>query len=145
MDVLNRLIKKYDLSPQDLHLKILERDCNDDDKENIFSILQTLKENNYYIKMVDFGASDSSLAMIANMPIDLIKLDRQFLNTKSSYKQKEVIHCIVQLSKALGLEIIVEGVETQEQADFLMTMGYQFAQGYHYYKPQPANSFLEIN
>lgn len=85
MDVLNRLIKKYDLSPQDLHLKILERDCNDDDKENIFSILQTLKENNYYIKMVDFGASDSSLAMIAIMPIDLIKLDRQFLNTKRSY------------------------------------------------------------
>lgn len=85
MDVLNRLIKKYDLSPQDLHLKILERDCNDDDKENIFSILLTLKENNYYIEMDDFGASNSSLAMIANMPIDLIKLDRQFLNTKRSY------------------------------------------------------------
>ncbi len=50
-----------------------------------------------------------------------------------------------QLSKALDLEIIVEGVETQEQADFLMTMGYRFAQGYHYYKPQPANSFLETN
>ena len=142
LDVLNGLISKYDLSPQDLHLEILERACTND-QDYIFPILETLRNHHYYIEIDDFGTGDSSLSMIANMPIDLIKLDRHFLNSNNK-RQTEVIRCMLQLSKTLNIEMLVEGVETKQQVDLLTSMGYVYAQGYYYYNPQPAPLFLEI-
>lgn len=93
--------------------------------------------------MDDFGVGESSLAMLADMPIDIIKLDRQFLLTaEQNTAHIEVIRCIIQLAEKLNIGIIAEGVETPQQAELLRSLGCGHAQGYLYGRPEPAEHFL---
>ena len=90
------------------------------------------------------STGESSLAMVAEMPIDLLKLDRYFLvSAAHSKRHAEIIHFIIQLAQSLDLHILAEGVETKEQADYLLSSGCTFAQGYLYGKPMPAEEFLQ--
>lgn len=83
--------------------------------------------------------------MLAEMPIDVLKLDRQFLVTGlQNERQVEVMRFIINLAKTLDIRVIAEGVETKEQADMLCDMGCFYAQGYYYARPEPAAKFLEI-
>lgn len=144
VDVLQKLIDTYQLSPGDLHLEILER-AYVDDSSNIFQVLSDLRSRGFFIEMDDFGTGVSSLAMVAQMPVNLLKLDRQFLVSGLSDKRHvEVIRFIINLAKTLDIGIIAEGVENQEQADFLLSMGCRYAQGFYYCRPQPAEFFLEV-
>lgn len=78
------------------------------------------------------------------LPIDLLKLDRYFLvSAAHSKRHAEIIHFIIQLAQSLDLHILAEGVETKEQADYLLSSGCTFAQGYLYGKPMPAEEFLQ--
>lgn len=143
-DVLQNLIHTYQLKPEDLHLEILER-AYIDDSSNIFQVLSDLRNKGFFIEMDDFGTGASSLAMVAQMPVNLLKLDRQFLVSGLSDKRHvEVIRFIINLAKTLDIGIIAEGVENQEHADFLLSMGCRFAQGFYYCKPQPAEFFLDV-
>ena len=82
--------------------------------------------------------------MVAEMPIDLLKLDRYFLvSAAPSKRHAEIIQFIIQLAQSLDLHILAEGVETKEQADYLLSSGCTFAQGYLYGKPMPAEEFLQ--
>ena len=95
--------------------------------------------------MDDFGTGESSLSMIADMPIDCIKLDRSFLSSGfHDRRHTEIIRLIINLAKALDMNVIAEGVETQEQADLLDQFGCRYAQGYFYSKPLPAGEFIEL-
>lgn len=143
-DVLTNLLKKYNLEASDLHLEIIER-AYVDDSSNINRVLSKLRELGFFIEMDDFGIGESSLSMVADMPVDCLKLDRQFLLFELSDKRHiEVIRFIINLANALDMGIIAEGVETQEQADFLISMGCRYAQGFYYYRPEEAKKFLEI-
>lgn len=143
-DVLQNLIHTYQLNPEDLHLEILER-AYVDDSSNIFQVLSDLRSRGFFIEMDDFGTGASSLAMVAQMPVNLLKLDRQFLVSGLSDKRHvEVIRFIINLAKTLDIGIIAEGVKNQEHADFLLSMGCRFAQGFYYCKPQPAEFFLDV-
>ena len=143
-DVLQNLIHTYQLNPEDLHLEILER-AYVDDSSNIFHVLSDLRNKGFFIEMDDFGTGASSLAMVAQMPVNLLKLDRQFLVSGLSDKRHvEVIRFIINLAKTLDIGIIAEGVENQVHADFLLSMGCRFAQGFYYCRPQPAEFFLDV-
>lgn len=143
-DVLIRLLQKYDLSPSKLHLEIIER-AYVNDSTTIFPVLTKLRSLGFVIEMDDFGTGESSLAMLAEMPIDVIKLDRHFLITASgSKRQAEIVRFIVNLSDSLGLSIIAEGVETHDDEKLLVSMGCYFAQGYLYGKPRPAEEFIHF-
>lgn len=134
-DVLTNLLQKYDLEPAELHLEIIER-AYVNDSTTIFPVLTKLRSLGFVIEMDDFGTGESSLAMLAEMPIDVIKLDRHFLITAAgSKRQAEIVRFIVNLADTLGLSIIAEGVETHDDEKLLVSMGCYFAQGYLYGKP----------
>ena len=134
-DVLTGLLQKYGLEAAELHLEIIER-AYVNDSSTIFPVLTKLRSLGFVIEMDDFGTGESSLAMLAEMPIDVIKLDRHFLITAAgSKRQAEIVRFIVNLSQSLGLSIIAEGVETHDDEKLLVSMGCFFAQGYLYGKP----------
>lgn len=140
---LQSLLQKYELSAATLHLEVTER-AYVHDSQHIFHVLSELREAGFFIEMDDFGTGESSLAMVAEMPIDLLKLDRYFLvSAAHSKRHAEIIHFIIQLAQSLDLHILAEGVETKEQADYLLSSGCTFAQGYLYGKPMPAEEFLQ--
>jgi len=140
--VLRGFIAKYSLDPAQLHLEVLER-AYVQDSAHLCQILTALRDHGFVIEMDDFGVGESSLAMLTQMPVDIIKLDRQFLLTaEKTPSHIEVIRFIIQLALKLNIGIIAEGVETQEQAALLQSLGCDHAQGYLYGKPEPAERFL---
>ena len=143
-EVLTNLIHKYELKPQQLHLEIIER-AYVADSDNIFRVLTQLRQEGFYIEMDDFGIGESSLSMLAEMPINVLKLDRQFLVAGLDDKRHiEVIRCIINLAEVLDISVIAEGVETQEQVDLLLSMGCCYAQGFFYARPEPGGYFADI-
>lgn len=145
LDVLQALLKKYDLPANLLHLEILERAYTKDSSQ-LFTVLTALRRHGFRIEMDDFGVGESSLAMLTELPVDIIKLDRQFLiSTLKDPRHAEVIRCIIQLAEKLGIGVIAEGVETPEQAQLLRRLGCAQAQGYLYGKPQPAENFMKLD
>lgn len=143
-EFLKYLIDKYELKPEQLHLEIIER-AYVTDSDNIFRVLTELREEGFCIEMDDFGIGESSLSMLAEMPVNVLKLDRKFLVAGLDDKRHiEVIRCIINLAKVLDISIIAEGVETQEQVDLLLSMGCTCAQGFFYAKPEPGGYFADL-
>lgn len=142
--VLKKLLTTYQLKAKELRLEVLERAYVHDSK-NIFLVLSELRKEGFFIEMDDFGTGESSLAMLADMPVDCLKLDRRFLTSAlSSARHCQIIRFIIQLAQALDLHIIAEGVETLEQAKLLVSMDCHYAQGYYYGRPEPAERFLAM-
>ncbi len=95
--------------------------------------------------MDDFGSGFSSLSMLENTPFDVLKIDRSFFNEKIiTDKGKKIIRYTIRLSNDIGLNIVAEGVETKEQADYLLQCGCCVAQGYYYSKPVTIEEFERI-
>ena|GEM_PF-6905017 len=142
LDFLLELLQKYGLTARQLRLEVLERSYVQD-SAHLCQVLITLREHGFIIEMDDFGVGESSLAMLAEMPVDIIKLDRKFLLTAEQVPSHiEVIRCIIQLAQKLNIGIIAEGVETPQQAELLRSLGCGHAQGYLYGRPEPAEHFL---
>lgn len=141
IEVLNDLIIKYELDPKQLHLEIIER-AYVDDSAHMYQILTRLREQGFIVEMDDFGTGESSLAMLADMPIDYIKLDRKFLVSGLHDKRHiEVIRAMINLAKTLDIDVLAEGIETKEQEEILYELGCRYAQGYFYGKPAPDIDF----
>ena len=144
IDVLLGLLEKYDLEPQNLNLEIIER-AYTEDSEHVRQVMTCLREKGFRIEMDDFGTGASSLSMVAEIPVDVLKLDRSFLTSDlSNPRHVEVIRLIVKLAGVLQIKLIAEGVETQEQKDVLLSLGCEYAQGYLYSKPKPAEELLNL-
>ena len=91
--------------------------------------------------MDDFGSGYSSLNMLKSMPVDFIKIDRGFLNeVVTTERGKTVIRFSISLAREMSIKVIAEGVETEEQAAFLLQAGCAYAQGYFYSRPCPSRS-----
>ena len=92
--------------------------------------------------MDDFGSGYSSLNMLKSMPVDFIKIDRGFLNeVVTTERGKTVIRFSISLAREMSIKVIAEGVETEEQAAFLLQAGCAYAQGYFYSRPLPIPQF----
>lgn len=141
VELLNELVKKYDLPPRMLHLEVTET-AYTENTDQLIQVVSKLKENGFIIEMDDFGSGYSSLNLLAELPIDIIKLDMKFIQTESKYKNgHSIIASVINLAKWMNLLVIAEGVETQEQIDSLRSMNCNFVQGYYYAKPMPEEEF----
>ena len=110
-------------------------------------LIEDLKAVNISTSIDDFGTGYSSLNMLKMTPIDLLKIDKSFIPLEAEYeeKQKDIImfENIARLAKELGIQIIAEGVETQQQYEYLADVGCDMIQGYYFDKPLPEEEFLE--
>ncbi len=113
--------------------------------EQANEIVRQLHECGYIVEMDDFGSGYSSLNVLKDIELDLIKLDMMFLVEKSdSNRGGMILSSVVRMAKWLGLPVIAEGVETIEQADFLKSIGCEYIQGYFYSRPLPESQYVEM-
>lgn len=108
------------------------------DIDNRMKKLNVLKELGFLIEMDDFGSGYSSLNLLKDMPVDVLKIDMRFLNrARDDEKARRILQNIMNLSEDLGILSLTEGVETQEQHEMLCDMGCKLFQGYLFAKPMP--------
>lgn len=112
------------------------------DNMQLYNLAKLLQENHFRVMMDDFGSGYSSLNSLREIPVDVLKIDLKFLPPSQDDERGNVIlHSVVDMANRLGLEVIVEGVETIEQAEFLLSIGCRNAQGFYFYKPMPLANY----
>jgi EAL domain-containing protein (putative c-di-GMP-specific phosphodiesterase class I) len=140
-DYFNNLIRKYDIAPSQLRIEITES-AYVEDTELLLKTTTALQKYGFIVEMDDFGSGYSSLNMLKEVPVDGIKLDYIFLkDEKNKEKSKIIINYIIQMLLQLKFNFIAEGVETKEQAQFLLNIDCEQMQGYYFYKPMPVTDF----
>ena len=138
------LIEKYDLEPQELKLEITETILFMDLGKQL-EVIKNLQERGFIIEMDDFGSGYSSLSMLNNVKVDVLKIDMGFLRGTNDKKRSMIIlEDIIKMTYKLGISVITEGVETKEQADFLTEAGCGVFQGYYFAKPMNADEFDKL-
>ncbi len=135
------LVKEFGIDPQLLRLEITETVFMND-IENKVLLLKRLREEGFIIEMDDFGSGYSSLNLLKNLPIDVLKIDMMFLGKNNdSIKANKILAGTIRMAKDIGLTVISEGVENKEEAEFLKKCGCDYMQGYYYAKPMSVESF----
>jgi EAL domain-containing protein (putative c-di-GMP-specific phosphodiesterase class I) len=138
------LIKKYDLEPWMLKLEVTES-AYTDNPQQLINIINQFKENGFPILMDDFGSGYSSLNMLKNIQIDVLKVDMAFVREiEQSERARTILLMIIGLAKELGMGVVTEGVETQTQLDYITDMGSVDIQGYYFSKPLAVKDFVAL-
>ncbi len=148
IDTIKNLIEETGCEPSNLEFEVTEGQIMKDTKKSI-RILQQLKDMGVSLAIDDFGTGYSSLSHLKRFPINKLKIDQSFIRDLP-FDEEDVIlsKSVISLAKNMGMDVIAEGVETQQQKDFLLENGCHYIQGYYYSKPIPANEmqeFLEKN
>ena len=144
MDVvkeLSSLVEEFRVDPARLRVEITETVVMTDEAKRI-SILKELRAAGFIVEMDDFGSGYSSLNMLKDMPVDVVKIDMAFLRkTEDDARALIILNSIMQMTSNLSLASITEGVETGEQYRRLKNMGCGMFQGYYFAKPMPVEAF----
>ena len=142
---IRRILDKTGVNPKNIVLEITESFAIND-MQRVMEIITGLKKLGPRIALDDFGTGYSSLNYIKQLPLDIIKVDKTFIDdiVEDDYAQA-FVKLIVDLSKTIGTKIVVEGVEHKEQFELLKSLGVDYIQGYYFGKPVPANIFEEKN
>lgn len=143
VDNLIQLIEKYNVPSSLIEVELTEGAFGEKN-DSVLQLLVRLKELGFVIAIDDFGTGYSSLNLLKEMPVDILKIDKGFLEeSKNSEKSKIIIEQVIQMAKRIHVSTICEGVETKEQADFLRNIGCDMIQGYLYAKPMSERDFVE--
>lgn len=139
--ILTELIKKYDIPSSLLELELTES-AYTENPQQIIKITKKLQDAGFVILMDDFGSGYSSLNMLKDVSVDILKIDLHFLdNNDESGRGGNILNSIVRMAKWLKMPVIAEGVETQQQVEFLRTIGCTRVQGYYYSRPIPVDDY----
>lgn len=140
---LEAIRKKYDVPIRYLRIEITESVVLGG-SQHANEIIRSLHEYGYVVEMDDFGSGYSSLNVLKDIDLDIIKLDMMFLSEDCGSKKGGIIlSSMVRMAKWLGMPVIAEGVENPEQADFLKRIGCKYIQGYLYSRPLPEEQYVE--
>ena len=140
-DIMMRTVTKYGLTPSRLHLEITESAYTEDPGQ-IIETVRHLRELGCVIEMDDFGSGYSSLNMLNQMPIDILKLDMQFVQSETAKPMDQgILQLIMELARRMHLSVVAEGVETKTQLDRLSETGGEYVQGYYFARPMPEGEF----
>ena len=139
---IEKLRIKYDVPVKYIHVEITETSAIGG-MDLITSVLKKLHEYGYVVEMDDFGSGYSSLNILKDLSVDVIKLDMRFLSGSIGGRGGTILNAVVQMAKWLGTPVIAEGVETLEQADYMKSIGCKYIQGYLYSKPVGEDEFRE--
>ncbi|OFA26468.1 diguanylate phosphodiesterase [Clostridioides difficile] len=141
---INKTIQMYNLSSDLIEIEITETVAINE--LNILkNILNELRKYGFSISMDDFGTGYSSISCLRDMPIDILKLDKSFLDgIEHDERSRNIAKSIVSLAKSLDLVVIIEGVESKEQAELMKQFGCDLVQGFYFARPMPAKNFLDL-
>ena len=136
-----KILKDHDLTADALILEITES-AYTQDSDQIIETVDQLREMGFRIEMDDFGTGYSSLNMISTLPIDALKLDMQFVRSAfKDQKDTRMLEVIIDIADHLGVPVIAEGVETEEQVVALKDLGCDIVQGFYFSRPVPAGDY----
>ena len=142
--IMTELIKENNLSPDRLHLEITESAYT----ENPVQIVETvtrLRKLGFVVEMDDFGSGYSSLNTLNNLPIDVLKLDMEFIRSETAKPASQgILRFVIDLAHWIKLHVIAEGVETKEQLERLANIDCDYVQGYYFAKPMPCGEFENL-
>lgn len=139
-DVLEKLVEKYDVDSSLLRLEITETALLvEPDKSDI--IVSKLRERGFLVEIDDFGKGYSSLSLLKNINADVLKIDMGFLHEiRDRERSRIILQTVIGMAESLGMEVIVEGVETKQQLSELSEMGCCYFQGYYFSRPVPVDA-----
>lgn len=144
IDYVKELLDKYQIPTEYLEFELTETVCMEDTK-NAMQFIDSFHEMGIKVSMDDFGSGFSSLNLLSEMPLDIIKLDRCFLHsTVLERKEKIVLSNIIRMTKELELTSLCEGVETDQQSEFLKEIGCDIQQGYYFARPLCEEDFVAM-
>ena len=136
------MLEKYRLPAALIKVEITES-AYVEDTAAVRETVRRLRSRGFLVLMDDFGSGYSSLNMLRRLSVDVIKLDAQFLSINSNESRKgiNILESIINMARTMSIPVVVEGVETQEQIDFLAGIGCSYMQGYYFYRPMPVEEF----
>ncbi|MGK7919025.1 MAG: EAL domain-containing protein [Trichodesmium sp.] len=145
---IQRIIEKTKINPQGLKIEITESVVMDN-AESAITVLSHLQELGMQLSVDDFGTGYSSLSYLHRFPINTLKIDKSFVtNMGINGENSEIVAAIVTLAHSLGLDVVAEGIETEEQLAKLKSLGCEYGQGYFFSKPvdvETATALLGTN
>lgn len=138
-----RIINRYNIPREIIVLEVTETVFLNDEKA-IEKIVKELKNIGVLVSMDDFGSGYSSLTLLKDIPFDVIKIDKGFVSDSlTSEKSRWILRKIIEMADGLGMSVICEGIETQEQLDNVRKLGCVIIQGFFHGKPIPMDEFCE--
>lgn len=142
--VLLNIVKENNLDFSEFLLEITESAYSDDTAQLVDAI-KSLRAAGFRIEMDDFGSGYSSLKSLSEMPVDFIKLDMSFIRRIHENRTTlRVVELIIDMAESLGVPVVAEGVENEQQYGLLRQTGCDFVQGYYFSKPLPPGEFEEF-
>ena len=144
VDFLLELTQKYGIDPKLLHLEITESAYTENSKQ-IIATVDALRAKGFLIEMDDFGSGYSSLNMLSQLKLDILKLDMKFVQSETSQSDdRGILRLVVEMAHRMNLSVVAEGVETQHQLSRLQEIGCDYVQGYLFSKPVPQVEYSEL-
>lgn len=144
VNVITNLTKKYDIEPKYLNLELTES-LYTEMNTIIDRTTMELQSKGYIIMMDDFGSGYSSLNVLKDVPVDVLKMDMRFMSkAKKEGRAENILASVVRMAKWLNMPVIAEGVDSKEQVDFLRGVGCEYIQGYYFAKPMPVKEYEEL-
>ena len=144
VDVIFDLTQKYGVDPSYLHLEITETAYTENYRQ-LISTVEQLRKLGFIVEMDDFGSGYSSLNMLSQVELDILKLDMKFSqNEMKKPVDRSILNDIISMAHRLYMRVVVEGVETQEMIECLRTIGCDYVQGYYIAKPMPVTEFEQL-
>ena len=136
-----RIVDKYNIPHEDIEFELTESSFISDNHK-LVELTFNLQKGGFHVLMDDFGSGYSSLNSLKDIKVDVLKIDINFLPTsKDDERAGKILTSVVSMAQALDLKVVVEGVETRDQADFLISIGAYEAQGYFFFRPMPIEDF----
>ncbi len=140
-ETLNTILEKSGLDHSSFKLEVTES-AYTENADQVIQVISHLRSLGYEVEMDDFGTGYSSLNMLADMPIDVLKMDRAFIrNIEHDAKSRQLVALIIDIADKLNVPVVAEGVETEAQLQELKKMGCAIVQGYYFSKPLTAAEF----
>lgn len=136
------MANEFGVDPSLLHLELTET-AYAEDPDVVVHALEELRSFGFKVELDDFGSGYSSLALLNLLPLDILKIDGGMVRNASRLDDFRIIRCAIQIAQLLGLETVVEGVETAEDVQRVRDMGCNLIQGFYYSRPLPQEEFEE--
>jgi EAL domain-containing protein (putative c-di-GMP-specific phosphodiesterase class I) len=140
---INELVEKYHIDKGNLNFELTETIAINHDKiieNNIYE----LANNGYTLSLDDFGVGYSNLARLFNLPFKIIKIDKMIIDQVETKEIHTIIENLIKIIAESSLEIVAEGVETKEAAEWFASQGCDYIQGFYYARPMPEKEFLHF-